>query len=428
MSGFAEEDRPDTEQINNCIRCGMCLPTCPTYQLTGRERSSPRGRIALIRAVDEGRMELESPLLAEEMSDCLGCLACVTACPAGVEYGPMLEATRDQLRRHHSPKWPWWKKLAARLALGSFERPWILNLLGKGMWLYQKSGLATLLERLLPGRLRAYHRLMPSVTFRSGRSQLPALLPGSRGRVGVLLGCVMDVMFAEENMATVRVLQRQGFAVVNPPQQSCCGALHAHAGQLDWARQLARKLMVAFEGVDYIVVNSAGCSAAMKHYEELFAGDSEWHERAHQFSSRVRDVQEFLASIELRPALPVGQQALTYHDACHLAHGQGVRQAPRQLLRQIAGSGYRELSEADMCCGSAGTYNLTHPETAQKLLDRKVEAILASGAQVVGVANPGCLLQIRAGLKQRGSSVRAVHPVVLLDEAWQKAETQIEQG
>ncbi len=426
MSGFFEQDRPDSEQINNCIRCGMCLPTCPTYQLTGQERSSPRGRIALMRAVQEGHLELESPLLAQEMSDCLGCLACVTACPAGVQYGPMLEATRDQLRRQHSQKWPWWKKQLVHLTLGLFDRPWALGLLSKGMWLYQKSGLPALVQRLLPARLRAYHDLMPPVTWRSGRAQIPHLTPGSRGKVGVLLGCVMDVMFAEENLATVRVLQRQGFAVVHPPAQGCCGALHAHAGQLDWARELAKKLMVAFEGVDFIIVNSAGCSAAMKHYEELFASDPEWHERAHQFSSRVRDVQEFLASIELRPPLPLGQLALTYHDACHLAHGQGVRQAPRQLLRQIAGDGYRELSEADLCCGSAGTYNLTHPDTAQKLLDRKVEAILASGAELVGVANPGCLLQIRAGLKQRGSSVRAVHPVVLLDEAWSRQERAIE--
>ncbi|MBX3170879.1 MAG: (Fe-S)-binding protein [Candidatus Eremiobacteraeota bacterium] len=397
----------------------MCLPTCPTYVLTGRERSSPRGRIALIRAVAEGDMALDSPVFQAEMSDCLGCLGCVTACPAGVQYGELLEAARDQLWR----RWPWWKRMLGSLVLSIFDRPWLLLLGTRALFLYQKSGLASVLGRILPGKLREFHRMLPPAAWNSSRQRIPARTPGGRGRVGVLLGCVMDVAFAKENLATVNVLRRQGFQVEAPPQQPCCGALHAHSGRLDWARAQARRMIATFERhpVDWIVVNSAGCGSLMKHYGHLLAEEPEWADRAAAFSARVRDVQEFLAEIELRPPLPQVVQSLTYHDACHLAHGQAIRQAPRQLLRQLAGSGYRELAEADLCCGSAGTYNITHFETASELLERKLDAIEASGALRVGVANPGCLLQIRYGLARRGLNIAAEHPIVLLDEAWENS-------
>lgn len=426
MSGFDSEDAPPPEVMNNCIRCGMCLPSCPTYQLTGRERSSPRGRISLIRAVSEGNMELESDVFTQEMDDCLGCLACVTACPAGVQYGELLERARAQIWRHRAL--PGWKKWLANAVLWLFDQPALLKLGTRLLYLYQKSGVAALIDRsgLLPGKLREFHRMQPPVEWRSSRDRIAAETPperNSRGRVGTLLGCVMDVLFVRENVATVNVLKRQGFTVVNPPGQGCCGALHAHAGRLDLARRQARRLIESFAGVDTVVVNSAGCGACMKHYASLFEDEPEWQQRARDFASKVKDVQEFLASIELQPPLPRFGEPVTYHDACHLAHGQGVRAAPRQLLQGMAGPLYRELADADLCCGSAGTYNITHFETASELLDRKVANILASGARVVGVANPGCLLQIRYGLKRAGSSVRAEHPVTLLDEAWQ-AQTE----
>jgi len=428
VSGFDPHDAPPEDQLNNCIRCGLCLPTCPTYQLTGRERSSPRGRISLIRAVSEGNLPIESAVFEEEMGDCLGCLACVTACPAGVQYGQLLEAARDQLWRQRSPHWPWWKRSLANLALGLFDRPRILQALTRLLFVYQRSGLPWLVDRLLPGKLREFQRMLPTARWNGSRQCIPALTRArgaSRGRVGMLLGCVMDVLFVKENLATVRVLQRQGYEVSSPPQQPCCGALHAHAGRLDWARQQARRLIETFEEnpVDAIVVNSAGCANLMKHYPSLFEDEPEWQARALSFSSKVKDVQEFLTEIPLDPPIPETPQPLTYHDACHLAHGQGIRQAPRRLLKELAGSGYRELAEADLCCGSAGTYNITHFETASQLLDKKIEAIRASGAARVGVANPGCLLQIRYGLRKHNLPVQAEHPVVLLDQAWEQAET-----
>jgi glycolate oxidase iron-sulfur subunit len=421
VSGFDEHDAPPAEQMNNCIRCGLCLPTCPTYVLTGKERSSPRGRISMIRAVAEGDMSVDSTVFAEEMSDCLGCLGCVTACPAGVQYGELLEAARDQLWR----RWPWWKRLLGTAVLSVFDRPWLLQWGTRALFVFQRSGLSRLVGRVLPGRLREFHRMLPLASWNGSRQLIPARTPGGRGRVGMLLGCVMDVAFVKENVATVNVLRRQGFQVEAPPEQPCCGALHAHSGRLDWARAQARRMIATFEQhpVDWIVVNSAGCGSLMKHYGKLLEEDPIWADRAAAFSARVRDVQEFLAEIELKPALPQVVQPLTYHDACHLAHGQAIRQAPRQLLRRLAGSGYRELAEADLCCGSAGTYNITHFDTASQLLDRKLDAIEASGALRVGVANPGCLLQIRYGLARRGSRVAAEHPVVLLDEAWEKGDS-----
>lgn len=421
MSGFDEHNAPPEDQANNCIRCGLCLPTCPTYVLTGRERSSPRGRISLIRAVSEGNISLDSPVFAEEMSDCLGCLGCVTACPAGVQYGELLEAARDQLWR----RWPWWKRGLAGLALSVFDRPFLLQWGTRALFVYQRSGLSRLVGRVLRGKAREFHRMLPLVSWNGSRRLVPASSAGPRGRVGVLLGCVMDVLFVKENLATVSVLRRQGFGVVAPSDQPCCGALHAHSGRLDWARAQAKKMIESFERnpVDWIVVNSAGCGSLMKQYGHLLEEEPQWRERAAAFSAKVKDVQEFLAEIPLQPPVPQDVQALTYHDACHLAHGQAVRQAPRRLLRELAGSGYRELAEADLCCGSAGTYNVTHFDTASQLLDRKLDAIESSGALRVGVANPGCLLQIRYGLARRGLKIEAEHPVVLLDEAWRKAES-----
>jgi glycolate oxidase iron-sulfur subunit len=431
MSGYDPKDAPDDDQLLNCMRCGMCLPSCPTFQLTGRERSSPRGRIALMRAVNEGELELQSPIFAEEMDFCLGCMACVSACPAGVQYGNLLEAARDQLQRQRRPQLSWWRKAIEDGAFRLFESPWLMRLLARALYLYQRCGLARVLQasgvlRPLPFNLGKLHGLMPTLPRRfSSQTIAPQLQPEGvvKATVGLPLGCVMDVMLAKENEATARVLQRNGCRVVTPPAQGCCGALHAHAGRLEGARVLARKMIDDFEGLDLdvIAVNSAGCGNCMKGYGHLLHDDPDYAAKAARFAAKVKDVHEVLTDLDFQPPRKPLPQSVTYHDACHLAHGQGVRSQPRTVC-QAVGERYFELPQSDRCCGSAGTYNLTHFETSMELLELKIDEIESTGADLVGVANPGCLLQIQYGLRQRGSSIRAEHPVVLLDQAYQAEE------
>lgn len=427
MSGFEPKDAPEEDQLLNCMRCGLCLPGCPTFQLTGRERSSPRGRIALMRAVNEQQLPLESGVFAEEMDFCLGCMACVSACPAGVQYGNLLEAARDQVRRQRRPRQSPLRRALEDAAFRLFERPSLLRALARCLYLYQRSGLARLLEatgvlRALPFNLGGLHGLMPTLPARfSSETIAPRLEPTGEVKttVGLPVGCVMDVMMARENEATARVLARNGCRVITPSGQGCCGALHAHSGRLDGARALARKMIANFEsaGVDVVVTNSAGCGNCMKGYAHLLHDDPDYASRAAAFSEKVRDVHEVLTSLEFEPPHTRPLASLTYHDACHLAHGQGVRSQPRQVCQAVSQE-YRELPQSDRCCGSAGTYNLTHFDTAMELLDKKIDEIASTGVEAVAVANPGCLLQIQYGLRQRGSSIRAEHPVVFLDEAY----------
>lgn len=431
MSGFEEKDAPSQDQLLNCMRCGLCIPGCPTFQLTGRERSSPRGRIALMRAVDEEQIPLESPTFAEEMDFCLGCMACVSACPAGVQYGELLEASRDQLQRKRREGLPVWRRTLEDAAYLPFEQPLLLKILARLLYLYQQSGLADLLERSgilkpLPFNLGKLHGLLPRLPRKfSSQTIAPELHPVGpvKARVALPLGCVMDVMLAKENEATARVLQTNGCQVITPPSQGCCGALHAHSGRLDGARELARKTIDQFEGleVDVIATNSAGCGNCLKGYGHLLHDDPDYAARAAVFSAKVKDVHEVLAQVGFQPPTRPLPQSLTYHDACHLAHGQGVRVPPRQVCRAVTDD-YRELPQSDRCCGSAGTYNLTHFETSMELLEKKIDEIDSTGADLVGVANPGCLLQIQYGLRQRGSRVRAEHPIVFLDEAYTEGQ------
>lgn len=429
MSGFEPKDAPEEDQLLNCMRCGMCLPTCPTFQLTGRERSSPRGRIALMKAVHDGALDIDNPTFAQEMNDCLGCLACVSACPAGVEYGGLLEAARDQLQRRREKKLPWLMQRAEDLVFQLFEKPALLRFFGKALMLYQRLGLESLVNKSgilhrLPSPIAELHDMLWALPLRFSSQELGAELEPvgpERHRVGLIFGCVMDVMFSPENLATARVLQRNGCRVMVPPSQGCCGALHAHSGRLEGARELARKLIDCFEAarVEYVVINSAGCGNCLKDYAHLLHDDPAYAQRASWFQARVKDIHEVLGLIGYQPPTRPLTRSVTYHDACHLAHGQGVREAPRNLCRTLT-EDYRELPSADRCCGSAGTYNVTHFDTSMELLDKKIDDILSTGAEVVGVANPGCLLQIRYGLKRRGSNVRAEHPVVLLEEAYRQ--------
>ncbi|MFB3817717.1 MAG: (Fe-S)-binding protein [Candidatus Methylomirabilales bacterium] len=408
--------------VEDCVHCGFCLPTCPTYLALGNEMDSPRGRLYLMRAAAEGRVALDGGF-ARHMHLCLLCRACETACPSGVRFGHLMESTRVQLQQQ--PAGGLADRLLRRFILETFTDTRRLRLLLAPLRWYQRSGLQALVHRsgILSrlGRLGTMERLMPQLP--AAAAPLPEALPAAgprRARAGVLLGCAQEAFFPEVNRATARVLAATGFEAVIPRAQGCCGSLFLHEGERERAKALARRLIAAFEaaGVDCVAVNAAGCGSVMKEYGELLHDDPEYATRAAAFSRRVRDVSELLAEAGPVGGLHPVRLTATYHDACHLAHGQRVRLAPRALLQAIPGLRLVELQEADMCCGSAGVYNLLQPGVAGKLLDRKLDRILETGAQVVVSGNPGCLLQIAAGLRRRGSPVRTAHTIELLDLAY----------
>ncbi len=422
--GFDGGDRPDHREILDCVHCGLCLPTCPTYLMTGLETASPRGRVYLIRTVEEGQGGI-SPVFVKHLDQCLGCLACQTACPSGVPYANLIEAARDQVERQYER--PTADRAWRQLLLQLFPYPRRMRPLIGALYWYQRVGLsrlvraAGLLERLSP-RAARMEALLPPVPPVRERRPLPERTPavGTRhGRVGLLTGCVQPFLLPEVNRATARVLASAGYDVITPRGQGCCGAMHLHTGHLDTGRGMARRLMATFEqaGVDVVVANAAGCGAAMKGYGHLLRDDPTWRERAAAFGERVRDVSELLGSATWNGALRPLPLTVTYHEACHLAHGQHIRQEPRTLLRQIPGLRLVELAESDLCCGSAGVYNLLEPEMSAELLRRKVERVKDTGASVVAMGNIGCLLQIRLGLEQAGLPVQAVHVVEVLDWA-----------
>lgn len=413
MSGPNLLQQLDYSVLQQCIHCGLCLPTCPTYDATKHETSSPRGRIALMRAVADGKLAPDSPQFADEMYFCLGCLACETACPAGVNYAKMLEYARAEV---------------------GLRGAWLMR------WLFAKPARLRAVARLLrlvkippailPARLRELYELRPRIrdkfSFELIREVETPLLqhsttPSPRFRVGLLTGCVQDVAYADVNRDTVDVLLANGCEVVTPRSQVCCGSLLAHNGELELARQLARQNREAFKDVDVIVVNSAGCGSFMKH--------------APEYGGKVKDIMEFLAEIGVAPvegrapSRPTGKTSghdgawpskirVTYHDACHLVHGQKISAQPRALLHAIPGLELIELPEATWCCGSAGIYNITQPEMSMALLDRKMKHIAATGVSIVATGNPGCIGQIRYGAKKFGVNVEVVHPVTLLARAY----------
>ncbi len=422
MGVFDAHHPPAPSLIDECVHCGFCLPTCPTYALWGEEMDSPRGRIYLMKLGNEGKVEL-SDTYVRHFDQCLGCMACLTACPSGVQYDKLIEATRAQIERNYRRSLP--DKLFRRMLFTLFPHPNRLRVLAAPLWLYQKTGLRRVVQRsgvlnILPARIQSMEALLPPVSLSGLRSQLPTILPAQgerRRRVGLLLGCVQRVFFADVNAATARVLAAEGCEVVAPPEQACCGALMVHAGQEGDAVALARRMIDLWEraDVDTIVVNAAGCGSTLKEYGYLLRDDPQYAERAAAFSAKCKDIAEVLADLPPRaPRHPVPLR-IAYHDACHLQHAQGVRAQPRAVLHTIPELEIREIDEAALCCGSAGIYNLVEPQPAQQLADRKVQHILATGAEVLATSNPGCLLQLMNGLRRAGHDMPAVHPVELVD-------------
>ena len=414
------------EGVNQCVHCGLCLASCPTFSELGTEMDSPRGRIFLIKSLAEGRIALTDSVTGH-LALCLDCRACETVCPAGVPYGQLIEAAKAEIehRRPGSAVRRVFRWLNFGLLLG---HPRLLALAAAGLRLYQASGLQFLLRssgivRVLPLTLRTWEALLPPLPSRAERAPLPPLVPAEgprRARVALLTGCVQAVVFGAHNRATARVLAKNGCDVVVPERQGCCGALHAHGGDHARALALARRTIDAFETAraEAVIVNTSGCGAHMKAYGRLLSADPAYAGRAARFAASVLDVAEFLGRAPLRGPLSPVPMTVTYHDPCHVVHGQKLRHEPRRLLAQIPELRVVELAESDWCCGSAGIYNLTQPEMATRLLHRKVSHIRATGADAVVTANPGCILQIQAGLAAHRARVRVLHLVELLDCAY----------
>ena len=464
----------DYSVVQQCMHCGLCLPTCPTYDATKIERHSPRGRISLMRAIADGRLDA-TKTFADEMYFCLGCLACMTACPAGVNYAELFEHARAEAESSGVLKSP------RRNLIRAFAIHWLfmdlshLRFVGRVLRLYQQLGLQTLVRRsgvlkLLPKRLQELEAITPNIQPKFSAELIAPLTPAlgqKKYRVAMLIGCAQDLIFSDINRDTVEVLARNGCEVVTPPNQLCCGSLHAHNGEWDLAKKLARKQLEQFppDRFDAIITNAGGCGSHLKHYHKLLADDPAYRDRAALWDEKVKDIHEWLIEIGVQPpttatpqvgtrstasltsSLPDGTrwnaslpakggdtraptdqmpandapvQVVTYHESCHLAHGQKITAQPRQLLGLIPNLRLVELPESLWCCGSAGIYNIVQPEMANQLLDRKLRHIQSTGATIVANGNPGCLLQLINGAKLKGLKLRVVHPVTLLAEAYRR--------
>jgi glycolate oxidase iron-sulfur subunit len=401
------------ELVADCVHCGFCLPTCPTYLLWGEEMDSPRGRIYLMKNLLDGAA-LDEPTV-QHFDACLGCMACVTACPSGVRYDALIESTRAEVERAH-PRTASDRALR-RVIFSLFPYPRRLRATRGLLRIYQASGAQRLVRKRMRGTLTTMAGLVPPLGSREPIAEVTSAVGEKRMRVGMLLGCVQREFFPGVNAATVRVLAAEGCEVVVPRDQQCCGALSLHSGREAEALERAKRLIGSFEraGVDAVVVNAAGCGSSMKDYGRLLASDPVWAKRAAEFTAKCRDVTELLGELEpvaTRHPLPI---TAAYHDACHLSHAQGVRAQPRALLGGIPGLTLREILEPDICCGSAGVYNLLNPAPARQLGDRKAANVAATGADLLVTANPGCLMQIDSALRRAGKSVALAHTVQVLD-------------
>jgi glycolate oxidase iron-sulfur subunit len=412
-SAHAPERFLDEKKSLACIHCGLCLASCPTYLETGNENDSPRGRIYLMRAIQDGRLALEDEAV-RHIDLCLGCRACEAVCPSGVQYGNLLEHTRDHVEGKYSRSV--FQTFLRRVAIEQvFPFPERMELALVPARLAKR----TKLDKVLPKFAREALSLIPT----EGQAEpLPEFSPTTgtrRGTVGFISGCVMSVMLGRTNWNSVRLLNAAGYDVVTPRDQVCCGALYAHSGNLARARDCAETNIRSFEKrkLDAIVINAAGCGSTLKEYGELLHGDADAEARGKNFSRQVKDITEFLVPHLGDFKFKISNCKVTYHDACHLAHAQHITKPPREIVKAVAGKNFVELPESDLCCGSAGTYNLTEPEMAERLQQRKIDNILKTGAEIVVTTNPGCLLQICAGLEKAGRRVRALHIADYLAEA-----------
>jgi glycolate oxidase iron-sulfur subunit len=427
IKNFDSKKPPQQELIDTCVHCGFCLATCPSYRVVGKEMDSPRGRIYLMNGINKGEASFDRTT-SQHFDTCLGCLACVTTCPSGVQYDRLIAATRPQVERNQPRSLS--DKIIRSLIFNLFPYPLRLRLFLPLLWLYQNLGLQKLvratglLKKFFP-RLAAMESILPDITLKSFQQSYPDIIAAQgkkRYRVGMVLGCVQRLFFSPVNEATVRVLTASGCEVVIPKTQGCCAALPAHQGQEKQAQALARQMIDSFAGtdVDYIIINAAGCGHTLKEYAHILEDDPEYKEKGRQFSHQVRDVQEFLAEIGLSAQLsPLteteGELTLVYQDACHLLHGQKISLQPRQLLQQIPQLKLKEPIDAALCCGSAGVYNMLQPEVAEELGEQKVHNLLNTGAQLIASPNPGCSLQIKKHLQLQGKNIPLMHPIELLD-------------
>lgn len=432
MPQFKEYDTikgvlPNDDILVKCIHCGMCLATCPTYDITKMERSSPRGRIRLIKSVAEGKLPLTDTFY-DEMNFCLDCQACETACPAGVKYGVMVEAARVEVRKAKLD--PFLQRVLRRFGLNIIlaSKP-MLKLTALFFKIYQNFGIRTLLHKsgffkLIGHNLGELDGLLPSMSKKSSEALIKnhKLVPEGKPKykIAFLTGCLMDVAYADINMDTIDILIKNNCEIVIPKGQVCCGSLHAHYGEQDKAEQLARKNLDAFSKseYDFLVSNSAGCGAYMKEYAHLFADDPEYADKAKVFSSKVKDISEFLQETGINPDMGTISEPVTYHDACHLAHTQKITEQPRNMLKAIPGIDLRELHESTWCCGSGGIYNVVRYNDAMIFLERKMNNIVETGAKIVVTANPGCMAQIQYGARKRKLELEVIHPATLLNRAY----------
>jgi glycolate oxidase iron-sulfur subunit len=424
MTNFDAKNPPSPELIDTCVHCGFCLSTCPSYRVIGKEMDSPRGRIYLMDAIDRGTASIDEAT-TPHFDSCLGCLACVTTCPSGVQYDKLIAATRPQIERNQPRSLS--DRLIRTLIFNLFPYPNRLKTFLPALWLYQRSGLQaivrnTKLLKLTP-RLAAMESILPQINADVWRDNFPTVIPAqgeTRYRVGMILGCVQRLFFSGVNEATIRVLTANGCEVVIPETQGCCAALPAHQGQEAQAQALARQMIDSFAdtNVDAIIINAAGCGHTLKEYGHILADDAAYNIKAKEFAGRVKDIHEFLASIKLTAKLsPLrsGELKIVYQDACHLLHGQKISLQPRQLLRNIPGVKLTEPLDASLCCGSAGIYNMLQPEVANELGRQKVSNLINTGADLIASANPGCSLQIKKHLNLEHEFLPLFHPIELLD-------------
>jgi glycolate oxidase iron-sulfur subunit len=418
-SAFDQHHPPSNEIIEKCVHCGFCLPVCPTYVLWGQEMDSPRGRIYLMKLAAEGATDMNANWVGH-FDSCLGCMACMTACPSGVDYGKLIEATRAQIERNtqRSPG----EKRHRHFLFETLAHPVRLKRLRLPLLFYQKTGLQAVVRtsrvlKLFPKKMQAMEALLPKLGPNEPVAELIPAVGAKRRRVGLLLGCVQREFFPQVNAATARVLAAEGCEVVAPRTQSCCGALLVHAGEEAAALDLAKKTIDAFErvGVDTIVTNAAGCGSNVKEYGHLLRDDPAYAGRAKLFAAKCKDVSEVLADLEPRAPRHPLKLRVAFHDSCHLQHAQGVRSQPRVLLARIPDLQLAEIPEAAICCGSAGIYNLVQPDAANAIGDRKANLIAPLKADVIATGNPGCVLQIQSSLARNGHRTPVVHTIQLLD-------------